>query len=420
MKVLALIAACLLLFTAAYAAGDTITGRVSIAAPPVITINIPILNAWYHSTFIVNASISGTAHATTYQWINSSTNGPYVPMTNISNGIWTANFNTSLLADGNYTLLVNASNRFNMTGNKTVDFHVDNTAPVISSFVLTKTDTIYAGSPLTASDFSCSATDNSESSGGSVTIIITGLSTATAGIKTATCTATDLAGNTDTETVQYTVVSTGGGGAGRGAGGAINGTNQTNETTETVILEQLPAGQTVHLTNFVAPIVSIDIEAAQTITNSDIQVSIIQSAQSVPKAKVFIYFEIKSSIPEDAIKSVRITFNVDKNWLIQNNLSPDSVVLYGLIGKSWRTLDTNRVNETGSMYTYTATTSRFSTFAIAAGAPVLLNAVTGAAISIPTIPLSTNTVVLGIMALVLIAAIVISRMRSAKGKSRRR
>lgn len=419
MKLLMLVIASLFLFTTAYA--DTAIGQVSIiTASPSVAINVPTANGWYSSNFTVNALIGGTAIAATYRWENSSANGSYVSLIHQGSGIWTKNLNISSFAEGNYTIRVNASNEVNTTDEKTVDFHIDNTAPVISSFVLTKTDTIYAGSPLTASDFSCSATDNSESSGGSVTIIITGLSTATAGIKTATCTATDLAGNTDTETVQYTVVSTGGGGAGRGAGGAINGTNQTNETTETVILEQLPAGQTVHLTNFVAPIVSIDIEAAQTITNSDIQVSIIQSAQSVPKAKVFIYFEIKLSIPEDAIKSVRITFNVDKNWLIQNNLSPDSVVLYGLIGKSWRTLDTNRVNETGSMYTYTATTSRFSTFAIAAGAPVLLNAVTGAAISIPTIPLSTNTVVLGIMAVVLIAAIVISRMRSAKGKSRRR
>ena len=419
MKVLTLIAACLLLFTAAYAAGDTITGRVSIATPPVIMINIPILNAWYHSTFTVNASINGTAHAATYQWRNSSANGTYVSMSNISNGIWTANFNTSSLADGNYTMLVNASNRFNMTGNKTVDFHIDNTAPVISSFVLTKTDVIYVGSTLTSADFSCSATDNSESFGGSVTIIITGLNTATAGTKTATCTATDLAGNVATASVVYTVVSIGGsGGGGGGIGGIINRTNQTNETTEAVILEKLPAGQTVHLTNFVAPIVSIDIEAAQTITNSDIQISIIQSAKSAPKAKVFIYFEISSSIPEDAIKSARITFNVDKNWLIQNKLSSDDVVLYELVGTSWKTLDTNRVNETESVYTYAATTSGFSTFAIAAEAPVLLNSITGAAISIPAIPLSMNTLVLGLMALVLIVTIVIVRMRSDKKKSR--
>ena len=232
---------------------------------------------------------------------------------------------------------------------------------------------------MTSADFSCSATDNSESFGGSVAIIITGLSTAAEGTKTATCTATDLAGNTKTAAVVYTVVSAGGGGGGGGAGGAIN---------ETAILEQLPAGQTIRLTDFPYPIVSIDIEAAQTITSSDLQFSILPSAESVPDAKVFTYFDINSNVPEGAITFVRINFKVDKSWLEQNGFSPGDVVLYTLNGGVWTNLQTEQTGETGSDYTYSATTSGFSTFAIAATkqippAPVNTTAITSAATAVP-------------------------------------
>jgi PGF-pre-PGF domain-containing protein len=421
MKILALIAACLLLFTAAYAS-DSVVARVSIATPPIVSINTPVSTAWYSSSLIVNASIAGTAHAATYQWRNSSANGTYVPMANISNGIWTANFNTSVLADGNYTLLVNASNRFNMTGNKTVDFHIDNTAPVISSFVLTKTDTIYVGSTLTSADFSCSATDNSESFGGSVAVVITGLSTLTSGTKTATCTATDSVGNTDTKTVQYTVTSTVGGGGSSSSGDEIR-VNKTNVTNKSVAaLEQVPAERTISLAGFPKPVASIGITTAQTISNSDIQVSILSSAEPVPNAKVFAYLDITTNVPEGAITSASIIFEVDKSWLAENNFSPDSIILYRLVGGTWSVLSTSRTGETADTYTYIAITPGFSTFAIAAtiASPATGNAVTGSAISPPAIPLSTNTMVLGLMALVMIATIVITRMRSAKGKSRRR
>ncbi len=411
MKLLMLIIASLFLFTTAYA--DTATGRVTIiTAPPVVVINTPAADGWYSTNFTVNASIGGTTVAATYRWENTTANGSYVSLVHQGNGVWTKNLDVSSFTEGNYTMRVNASNEVNTSDEETTNFRIDNTAPIISSFVLTKTDTIYTGSTLTSADFSCSAADNSKSSGGSVTIIITGISTSTAGTKTATCTATDLAGNTAVATVQYAVVSVGGGGGGGNV--IINETNQTNETTETVILEQLPAETTLKLTGFSAPISYIELETAQAISKSDITLKIIQSSEKIPKAKAYIYFEISSSIPEDAIKSIHIAFSVGKDWLTENDLSADDVILYRLVGKSWEKLDTIRVGESGNRYAYVAETPGFSIFAIAAKAPVLLNAVTGSAISIPTIPLSTDTFVLGLIVLVLIAAIVIARMKSPK------
>jgi PGF-pre-PGF domain-containing protein len=410
---LMLVIAGLFLFTTAYA--DTATGRVTIiTAPPAVIINIPAAGGWYSSNFTVNASIGGTTIAATYRWENTTANGSYIPLVHQGSGIWTKNLDISSFTEGNYTIRVNASNEVNTTDEETTNFHIDNTPPVISSFTLTKTDTIYTGSTLTSADFSCSATDNSKSSGGSVTVIITGISTATAGTKTAICTANDTAGNIATASVVYTVVSAGGGGAGGGTGNVIINETGQNETTETVILEQLPAETTLKLTGFSAPIAYIELETAQAISKSDITVRIIQSSEKIPKAKAYIYFEIDSNIPEDAIKSIRIAFSVDKDWLTENDLSADDVTLYRLVGETWKELDTTRVDESGNRYAYVAKTPGFSTFAIAAKAPVLLNAVTGSAISIPTIPLSADTFVLGLIVLVLIAAIVIARMKSPK------
>jgi PGF-pre-PGF domain-containing protein len=420
MKTLILVIISLFLFAGAYA--DTATGRVGITtAAPAITINTPA-TGWYNSSFTINASIGGTAIAATYRWENSSTSGNYTSLTHQGAGIWTKAFSISSVSNGNYTLRVNASNEANTTDVKTVFIYIDNTNPVISSFTLTKTGTIYVGDSLTSADFSCSATDNSESFGGSVAVVITGLSTTTAGTKTATCTAIDSAGYTDTKTVQYTVTSTVGGGGSISSGDEIRGNKTTIINKSVAALEQVPAERTISLTGFPKPVASIGITTAQTISNSDMQVSILSSAEPVPNAKVFAYLDITTNVPEGAITSASILFEVDKSWLAENSLSPDSIILYRLAGGTWSALSTDRTGETADTYAYIAITPGFSTFAIAATitSPATGNAVTGSAISPPAIPVSTNTMVLGLMALVMIATIVITRMKSAKRKFRRR
>lgn len=421
MKALILIVISLFLFAGAYA--DTATGRVGITtAAPNITINNPIANSWYNSSFLINASIGGTTTAATYRYENTTTNGSYTSLTHQGSGIWTKTFNISTVANGNYTIRVNASNEANTTDVKTVFIYIDDTNPVISSFTLTKTSTIYVGDTLASSDFSCSATDNSESFGGSISKVITGISTSTAGTKTATCTVTDSANYTATATVSYTVTSSGGGGSGS-SGNEIrsNKTNATNATAK-ALLEQVPAERTIRLTGFPKPILAIEVDTAQTITNSDIQVSILSSAEPVSGANVFSYAEISSTAPEDAIKSARIIFEVDKSWLAKNNPSPDSIILYRLAGGAWSALSTDRTGETADTYTYTAATPGFSTFAIAAAAIPKQEAITGAATSVPVaaVPLSTNIWVLLLLGGVFVAMIFLARRNKKMAGKRHR
>jgi len=77
---------------------------------------------------------------------------------------------------------------------------VDLIPPVID-FTLSPTSVSIGGTV----SYSCNATDNSEPYGGTVTISVTGISTNTPGIKTATCTAIDSAGNRAIREINYTV-----------------------------------------------------------------------------------------------------------------------------------------------------------------------------------------------------------------------
>jgi hypothetical protein len=212
MKAIILIVISLFLFAGVYA--DTAGGSVVVSGTPNITINNPTADSWYRVNFTINASISGAPIATTYRWENSSENGSYTSLTYQGSGIWTKTFSITSVADGNYTLRINSSDAVSHTDNDTVFIYIDDTEPVISSFARIQTGTICMASTLTSSDFSCAATDNGQSFGGSISTVITGLSTSSSGTKTATCTVIDSVGNADTATAQYEVISCGGGGGG--------------------------------------------------------------------------------------------------------------------------------------------------------------------------------------------------------------
>ncbi len=202
------------------------------------------------------------------------------------------------------------------------------------------------------------------------------------------------------------------------AGGGISGT----PSTETAISEQVPAEQTVTLTNFQGPVSSIEIDTALAIRNSDLRLSVLSSGQPIPNAQAFTYFEITSGIPEAAMRSARIIFKVDKSWLEQNGFSPDDVVLYRFNSGVWTNLQTERTGETASDYTYRATTPGFSTFAIAATkqipiAPVTAPVLTGAASAGPLGAFGGNAGLIVMVVIIVMFAIVMYRGQK-KGRKR--
>tara|TARA_B100001971_G_C18221524_1_gene557519 strand:- start:1248 stop:1877 length:630 start_codon:yes stop_codon:yes gene_type:complete len=78
----------------------------------------------------------------------------------------------------------------------------------------------------------------------------------------------------------------------------------------------------------------------------------------------FQYLEIsKKNLEDENIGNVEVEFKVEKTWIVDNNISEDSIVLNRYNGK-WGELDTEKTNTIGTHVTYEAVTPGFSYFAI--------------------------------------------------------
>lgn len=337
---------------------------------PDITINTPSASSWNKADFIVNATVTdaSTLSAVEYRYENSTANGTWTAMSNPSGNYWNATFNISSVGDGNYTFRINATDAGgNSNSTETVFTYVDDTNPTISSFTQTKTDTITVGESISASDFSCSASDNSESFGGSVSTSITGFETGTTGSKTSTCTATDSAGNTDTSNVSYTVYSAGNAGAGAGV---------VSEPTSTEIIPEVKPGEVGKFTKLDSKtgIEEIRIEVNETATS--VKISAKKLADKPTGVKVapnilYRYLQITATnINEDNLKSAVIQFRVDRDWLTNNSIDNGSIVLYRWFDNKWNALSTKIVGQDADNIFYEAQTPGFSYFAITGEAVV--------------------------------------------------
>jgi|GEM_PF-862031 len=162
-------------------------------------------SSWTNVNFNVTLNATGF-NTTPIRYINYTLNG--VPgQINESLG------NVLINASGNNTLVfyaVDTSGNIEMPN--TVYALLDKMAPNITSFTLSATS-VYTNDALTGT---CTATDNLDLA---PVTVITGIDASSTGTKTATCTATDAAGNTVQRSLDYTVnqQSSGGGGGGGGS-----------------------------------------------------------------------------------------------------------------------------------------------------------------------------------------------------------
>lgn len=326
-----------------------------------VTINSPSANSWHNSDFTINATISGNPTSVNYRWENSTANGTWTAMSNTTATLWNATFNISSVADGNYTIRINATSASATNSSETVFVYVDDTNPTISSFAQTKTDTITVGESLSASDFSCSASDNSESFGGSVSTSITGFETGTKGSHTATCTATDSAGNTATDTVEYVVY---------GTSTSTSSGETTSEPTSTETISNISAGEVTKFTNLDG---NTGIEEIRIQVNENVD-SIQLSAKKLAEKpattdevpdEAYQYMQITATnLEENNLQAAIIKFKVEKTWIESNNIDKNFISLYRWSNDTWNKLVTNLVDEDEIYYYYEAETPGFSYFAI--------------------------------------------------------
>jgi hypothetical protein len=74
---------------------------------------------------------------------------------------------------------------------------------------------------------------------------------------------------------------------------------------------------------------------------------------------------ITPNFDDKKINSGKIKFKVTKFWITDNKLQPENIILYKLSGSQWAPLPTSQVSFDGNTYKFEATTTGFSTYAIA-------------------------------------------------------
>ncbi len=82
-----------------------------------------------------------------------------------------------------------------------------------------------------------------------------------------------------------------------------------------------------------------------------------------PRRTVKSYVSITSTISDDDLESMELEFSVPRDWLEENGLEPENIVMMHWHDDEWKDLDTEIVSEDGEI-AYRASTGELSVFAI--------------------------------------------------------
>ncbi|RLJ01675.1 MAG: hypothetical protein DRP10_03525 [Candidatus Aenigmatarchaeota archaeon] len=232
----------------------------------------------------------------------------------------------------------------------------DTTAPTIS-FSCTPTS-VYVGETITCS---CSATDNLDPN--PQVSYTAHPSTSSVGTFTTTCTAIDSAGNKNSKSISYTVRSKPSGGGGGGTYTPLP--KQINSWTKIT-----PGVATImKITKKEIGLKQIQIEVKNPANNVRITVTKLEGKPASVKqeisGKVYKYLEINAeNLNETNLEEAKIQFEVNKTWVLENNLDKNRIYLYRFVNNEWQKLTTRLLNETDNYINYEAETPGFSYFAI--------------------------------------------------------
>jgi PGF-pre-PGF domain-containing protein len=172
--------------------------------------------------------------------------------------------------------------------------------------------------------------------------------------------------------------------------------------TETI--ENISAGETIEISfgETDTGIDTIEITAADDLYGATITVErLMEKPADVIEpttTNVYAYLNIESTAPEGSIGSLTIKFKVEQNWLTENNIDKNNVVLMRYHNNAWEQLDTTMLNEDTTHVYYQATATGLSTFAIAVSEPL----VKPSGLQMPLLFITIIIIVLAIIALVVL------------------
>ncbi|MFH0961109.1 MAG: PGF-pre-PGF domain-containing protein [archaeon] len=276
----------------------------------------------------------------------------------------TVSWNTALVSDGTYTIIVNATDaKGNKNSTNATGVVIDNTAPTVTAFSLSTTSA-YSGNTITAT---CTGSDAS----GTVATTVGNLDYSTVGTRQASCTITDQAGNTAVSYLSYTILASSSSSA--IASGTYRISENIPEGTVSIVIDRVIKGQLAKFA--VIPdalrfdVTAIELETLRDLVGVKINIRG-ASAPSLPlpngSGKVRAYLEIsRVNFEDSAVGFARIRFSVPKEWVAANLVDPAKIFLYRLEGNSWNKLSTSLLSQDSQEYVFEAQTPGFSTFAIA-------------------------------------------------------
>jgi len=132
---------------------------------------------------------------------------------------------------------------------------------------------------------------------------------------------------------------------------------------------------------------------------------------AAPEGDVYKYLEIVAEkVTNDNITSAAITFKVEKSWIENQNIDPDTVALRRYHGGQWQDLITEKIREDDNYIYYVAITPGFSVFAVSGSrAETSTAGPPGITPTMPTTPFAAMPPVLlvAVTAIMLIAVILV-------------
>jgi hypothetical protein len=132
---------------------------------------------------------------------------------------------------------------------------------------------------------------------------------------------------------------------------------------------------------------------------------------AAPEGNVYKYLEIVAEkVTNDNITSAAITFKVEKSWIENENIDPNTVTLRRYHSGQWQDLVTDKIREDNTYIYYVAVTPGFSIFAVSGSrAETSTAGPPGITPTMPTQPFSAVPPVLlvAVTAIMLIAVILV-------------
>jgi PGF-pre-PGF domain-containing protein len=189
-----------------------------------------------------------------------------------------------------------------------------------------------------------------------------------------------VAGETKTITLRSPGSSSGGSGSSGGGGGSTPDSSDNNVDVEELSTKRVFSNTPVEFrfSNPEVPIKSINLTSAITVMNVPVRIEVLKDTSVMvkkePNGNVYKHINIwvgnaGFAIPEN-IKSAKVIFQVENNWIEDNNIDniePKSVVLmhYEEDADQWTRLPTDMISKDDQYTLYQANVTHFSPFAIA-------------------------------------------------------